>query len=96
MKNRDPWRKFKDLMEEQLETVICTYCGKSYSNQATLNSHVKLMHSEHAELEACHICGKRFKKGGSTLWGHIRCYIILVVTLGRGGLSRLRLSLLQG
>ena len=72
-------RKFKDLMEEQIETVICTYCGKSYSNQATLNSHVKLMHSEHAELEACHICGKRFKKGGSTLWGHIRCYIILVV-----------------
>ena len=65
-------REFKDLMEEQLETVICAHCGKSYSNQATLNSHVKLMHSEQAELEACHICGKRFKKGGSTLWGHIR------------------------
>ena len=71
-------REFKELMEEQLETVICTHCGKSYSNQATLNSHVKLMHSEQAELEACHICGKRFKKGGSTLWGHIRCYSIFV------------------
>jgi len=67
-------REFKDLMEEQLETVICAHCGKSYSNQATLNSHVKLMHSEQAELEACHICGKRFKKGGSTLWGHIRTH----------------------
>ena len=79
-------REFKDLMEEQLETVICAHCGKSYSNQATLNSHVKLMHSEQAELEACHICGKRFKKGGSTLWGHIRCCRRLVVNVGRDGM----------
>jgi len=67
-------REYKDLMEEQLDMVICTHCGKSYSNQVTLNSHVKLMHNEQTEHEACHICGKRFKKGGSTLWGHIRTH----------------------
>ena len=67
--------EFKEILgEEQREAVICTHCGKSYSNQATLDSHVKLMHNETTEMEACHICGKRFKKGGSTLWGHIRTH----------------------
>jgi len=66
---------FQQLVaEEAALAVICTVCGKSYSNQATLNSHIKLMHSESEEMEACHICGKRFKKGGSTLWGHIRTH----------------------
>ena len=67
-------KEFKDLVELEFENVICTHCGKSYSNQATLKSHIKLMHNEQTEWEACHICGKRFKKGGSTLWGHIRTH----------------------
>lgn len=62
------------IMEEVAESVICQLCGKSYTNQATLDSHVKLMHSEITEMESCHICGKSFKKGGSTLWGHIRTH----------------------
>ena len=32
------------------------------------------MHSDNTEMESCHICGKSFKKGGSTLWGHIRTH----------------------
>jgi len=62
------------IKEEAAESVICQACGKSYTNQGTLESHVKLMHSDNTEMESCHICGKSFKKGGSTLWGHIRTH----------------------
>ena len=72
LEGEEPWQQI--MNEEAAETVICQTCGKSYTNQATLESHVKLMHSDNTEMESCHICGKSFKKGGSTLWGHIRTH----------------------
>jgi len=72
LEDQDSWQLI--MNEEATESVICQTCGKSYTNQATLESHVKLMHSDITEMESCHICGKSFKKGGSTLWGHIRTH----------------------
>eukprot|EP00090_Calanus_glacialis_P010245 TRINITY_DN18630_c0_g1_i1.p1 TRINITY_DN18630_c0_g1~~TRINITY_DN18630_c0_g1_i1.p1 ORF type:complete len:622 (-),score=127.54 TRINITY_DN18630_c0_g1_i1:931-2796(-) len=72
LEGEESWQQI--IKEEASESVICQACGKSYTNQATLESHVKLMHSDNTEMESCHICGKSFKKGGSTLWGHIRTH----------------------
>jgi len=72
MEDEEAWLQI--VKEEAAESVICQTCGKRYTNQATLESHVKLMHNDTTETESCHICGKSFKKGGSTLWGHIRTH----------------------
>ena len=54
--------------------ITCSLCGKNYSSLSCLEQHDRLMHSACVELESCHICGKTFKKGGSTLWGHIKTH----------------------
>ena len=56
------------------KSVICQACGKSYCSQSSLEAHVKLMHASNTEIDSCYICGKGFKKGGSTLWGHIKTH----------------------
>ena len=66
--------------EEAWKTVVsspkitCGLCGKNYSSPNCLEQHERLMHSVSVEVESCHICGKTFKKGGSTLWGHIKTH----------------------
>ena len=66
--------------EEAWKTVLsspkitCSLCGKNYSSLSCLEQHERLMHSARVEVESCYICGKTFKKGGSTLWGHIKTH----------------------
>jgi len=68
MKLDEKWQKIMN------KSVICQACGKSYCSQSSLEAHVKLMHASNTEIDSCYICGKGFKKGGSTLWGHIKTH----------------------
>ena len=71
-KRSDPsWRSI--VSAEKLE-LTCCFCGKHYSSLSCLEQHERLMHSDQVEMESCHICGKVFKKGGSTLWGHMKTH----------------------
>ena len=69
MKNEEAWKKVVCSPK-----ITCSSCGKNYSSLSCLEQHERLMHSARVEVESCYICGKTFKKGGSTLWGHIKTH----------------------
>jgi len=64
--------QFQDIVAEYMEAkVVCQICGNCYSNNRSLEAHVKTMHAPPVEFAPCDVCGKSIRQTTASINSHM-------------------------
>ncbi|XP_029634016.1 zinc finger protein 287-like [Octopus sinensis] len=71
LQNRYLLQDHEDRVHFQVDSQICSQCGKSYKNLKSLRNHVHSVHYVKGKSNLCHLCPAKFK-WAATLKQHIQ------------------------
>jgi uncharacterized Zn-finger protein len=58
---------------DKVEIVKCTICPRVFSQQSSLNLHMKRLHGDEDKVHVCELCGKKYS-WRSGLYKHMRSH----------------------